>query len=257
MRTALQKSVTLKAEENRLFQETVKSGSSSKLMALSSERELNELQGRLAEAAIQERRARDAVSEATSRLQSLDTDLRQDAMKQLGQTEAELAELNKSIGRQQGAAERTVLTAPVTGIVKGLTVHTLGAVAEAGKVLMEIVPIDEELMVEAMVSPNDIGNVKEGQKVEIKVSAFDFSRYGSVPGILKNVSASTFQDQDGNSFYKARISLERKYVGKDSKRNMILPGMTVQANIITGEKTILQYLLKPIQNATEGAFHER
>jgi HlyD family secretion protein/adhesin transport system membrane fusion protein len=150
-----------------------------------------------------------------------------------------------------------MLTAPVKGIIKGITVHTLGAVVESGEVLMEVVPVDEELIVEAMVLPNDIGNVHEGQKVEIKVSAFDFSRYGSVSGILKNVSASTFQNKDGNSFYKARISLAQNYVGKDNKHNLILPGMTVQANIITGQKTILQYLLKPIQNATEGAFHER
>lgn len=256
-KTALKQNVALKIEENNIYEETLARGSSSKLMALTSRRELNQLRGQLAEITSQENRARDAVQESKSRLQSLNADLKQQAMKELGQVDSELAELDKSIARQVGAAGRTTITAPVRGIVKGLTVHTIGAVIEPGKLIMEIVPVDKELMVEALVSPTDIGMVKNGQPVKIKVSAFDFSRYGSLPGTMDSISASTFQDEKGQFFYKAKVKLDKNYVGKTPGRNLVLPGMTVQADIVTGEKTVLQYLLKPVQTITDGAFHER
>jgi HlyD family secretion protein/adhesin transport system membrane fusion protein len=110
--------------------------------------------------------------------------------------------------------------------------------------------------VEAQIPPSDVGHLKPGQPVKVKVSAYEFSRYGNIPGTLESVSASTFQNEDKQSFYKARIRLEKNYAGNDASRNLILPGMTVQADIVTGEKTILGYLLKPIQVAMEGSFHE-
>ncbi len=256
-KSAIEKNVTLKREENAMFQDTFKRGSSSRLTALASQRELNELEGRLKEITSQESRAVDAVSESKSRLQSLDADLKQDAMKKLGAVEAELSEINKSIGRQEGAAGRTVLTAPVRGIVKGMTVHNLGAVVEAGKVIMEIVPVDEELIVEALILPADVGNVKVGQPVKVKVSAFDFSRYGSIEGTLESISASTFQNEEGQFFYKSRVKLKQNHVGQNAQSNLILPGMTVQTDINIGTKTVLQYLLKPIQQTTQNAFGER
>lgn len=256
-RQALEKNVGLKRQEYQIYQQTLARGSSSKLMSLTAEQELNQLEGQLKEAQNQEIRAQSAVSEAQNRLQSVGSDMKQDAMKNLGQVEADLAELNKSITKQESAADRTTLTAPVSGIVKGLSVHTIGAVVEAGKLIMEIVPVGQDLVIEALVSPTDIGNVKINQPVKIKVSAFDFSRYGSVPGKVQRVSASTFQDEKGQSFYRARIQLDHNYVGQTPGINLILPGMTVQADIITGQKTVLSYLLKPLNTVQETAFHER
>lgn len=256
-RAALQKNVALKQKEYSIYKSTQERGSSSQLMVLTSEQELNQLQGQLADTVSQENRARAAISEARNRLQSVDSDLKQDAMKTLGQVEAELAEINKSIARQEGAAERTTLAAPVNGVVKGLAVHTLGAVIAPGNVVMQIVPVDDEMIVEAMVPPGDIGNIKPGEKAKVKVATFDSSRFGHIDGKVTKISASTFQDEDGNSFYKARIKLDRNYVGNDPRKNKVMPGMTVQADIITGERTILEYLLKPIKNAADSAFHER
>lgn len=205
----------------------------------------------------QQTRAEDAIREAENRLRSLDADLKQDAMKTLGLVEAELEEVTKSLAKVEAAAVRTVAFAPVRGVVKGLSVHTLGAVIEPGKVLMEIVPLDEEMEVEAVISPMDIFHLKEGQPVNIKVSTFDFSRYGSITGRLKTISATTFQTEKNESFYKVKVKLDRNYVGNDPALNLILPGMTVQTDIVTGEKTILQYLLKPMYVAANNAFHER
>lgn len=256
-KAALQKNVALARKEYDINFQMEAKGSSSKLATLNAERQLNQLVGQLNEATTQEVQAQSAITEAQSRLQSLDASLRQDALKSLAEAQGELDELNKGLGKLENAASRTTVTSPVRGLVKGLSVHTLGAVIEPGKVLMEIVPVGEELIVEALVSPGDIGNIEKGEAVKVKVSAYDASRYGSVPGKLLSVSASTFQTQEGQSFYKARIQLAHDYVGEDANRNLLLPGMAVQANIITGQKTVLEYLLRPLKAATEDAFHEK
>ncbi len=256
-RLALEKNVVLMKEEHDINLDMTEKGSGSKMAAMRSERELNALRGQLGEITNQEKQARDAINEARNRLQSLDDDLRQTALEKLGQVQAELDEVKKGLKKLESVASRTTLTAPVRGIVKGLTVHTIGAVAEPGRVLMEIVPVEEELLVEALVLPSDIGNVKVGQPVNVKISAYDFSRYGSLEGSLKSISASTFQTERGDTFYRAKIKLDKNYVGQDSTRNLVLPGMTAQAEIITGEKTILDYLLKPLHMVSQTAFRER
>lgn len=256
-RMALQQNVELMRKENEINQKLVKRGSASQIDALSSQRQLNALQGQLSEAISQEHQGEAAINEARNRLVSVGADLKQEAMKNIGQLQGQLDEINKGITKLESTASRTTLDAPVRGIVKGLSVHTIGAVVEPGKLLLEIVPVDKELQVEALVSPTDIGNLEVGQAVKVKVSAYDFSRYGSVQGQLKGISASTFQTERGDSFYKAKIKLDHNYVGNNSNRNLILPGMTVQADIITGEKSIMDYLLKPLHVITQTAFHER
>lgn len=253
---ALEKNVMLVEKETAMHRQMAAQGIGSQLMALNSERDLNQIQGQLGEIAGQQNRANDAIREARNRLHALGTDLKSDAMKNLGTVEAELAEVNNAIAKVRSAADRTTIKAPVRGIVKGLNVHTIGAVIEPGKILMEIVPVEKDLEVEAMVSPRDVGHLKDGQPVKVKISAYDFSRYGNVAGTLKNISASTFQNEDKESFYKARIALCQNHVGQDARRNLILPGMTVEANIVTGDKTILQYLLKPLHVAASTAFRE-
>lgn len=256
-RDALQKNVTLMEKEHQITKEMSLKGATSKLEVMTSERELNALRGQYGAMLNQEKQARDAIREFENRLSALDTDLKQDAMKTLGQVQAQLEEVNNAVIKLQSAAQRTTITAPVNGIVKGLSVHTIGAVIEPGKVLMEIVPVSDDLMVEALVSPADVGNLKVGQPVKVKVSAFDSSRFGSTPGRLKGISASTFQNEQGKTFYRAHISLDQHHVGNDPDRNLILPGMTVQAEIITGEKTVLDYLLRPLHMVTQTAFRER
>ena len=122
---------------------------------------------------------------------------------------------------------------------------------------MEIVPLDRTLIVEAHIPPRDIGSLQVGQPARVKVSAFDFSRYGIIVGKLEFLSATTFVDENNKSFYKGRIALDQDHVGPNPERNLILPGMTVEADIITGEKTVLAYLLKPIHTSLNSAFRER
>ena len=151
---------------------------------------------------------------------------------------------------------RLTIRAPVDGIVKGLAVNTIGAIVKPGETLMEIVPVGHELVVQVKIAPQHIGHLKQGQPVKVKLSSYDFSRYGLVNGTLDHISATTFSAEGGERYYQGRIKLEHSYVGRD-QANRIVPGMTVMAEIITGEKTILQYLLKPIHNSLKTAFSER
>lgn len=256
-RAMLEKNVILMKQEYDINRRMTARGSASKIQEMTSERELNALRGQLSETMSQERRAHDGINEARNRLQSLDAGLKEDAMKTLGQVEGELAETTKSIAKLESASARTIISSPVRGLVKGLNVHTIGAVVEPGRIMMEIVPVEKELMVEALISPADVGNLQKGQDVKVKVSAYDFARYGNIPGKIETISASTFQSEDGQSFYKAKVRIERNYVGANSSKNQILPGMTVQADIVTGKKTVLEYLLKPIHQATQNAFQEK
>jgi HlyD family secretion protein/adhesin transport system membrane fusion protein len=130
-------------------------------------------------------------------------------------------------------------------------------VLSAGQTVMSIVPVDEELVVEAQIPPRDIGYIRPGQPVHVKLSAYDFSRYGVVKGTLERVSASAFQGRGGEHYYRARIKLSKSYVGSNPDQNAIIPGMTAMADIQTGRKTILDYLLKPVQAAAATAFSER
>lgn len=179
------------------------------------------------------------------------------AHKQLGKIETEVAQHNEVVTKLQNRVDRLEVRSPVYGLVKGLKVNTIGGIIEPGETLMEVVPLDKHLVVEARISPKDVGHVNVGQTVRIKVSSYDFSRYGAVQGRLEFVSATTFLDEQGVPYYRGRVSLSQNYVGENAGANAILPGMTVEADIVTGEKTILAYLLKPIHLSLKTALTER
>jgi len=220
-------------------------------------REMNEQQGQVAGLRIKITQARDAISEYEWRLQSLVTKARDKALQQLGVLESERAdalEIKEKLGQQ---IERLAIRSPVDGVVKGLEVHTVGGIIAPGRELMEIVPADSELFAEVKISPNDIGHIKVGFPVIIKITSYDFSRYGAINGTVAGLSATTFANKRGQTFYKGVVTLEKGYVGNDPKQNLILPGMIVNADIITGQKSLLAYFLKPIHKALNSAFSER
>ena len=123
--------------------------------------------------------------------------------------------------------------------------------------MVEIVPLDRELVVEVRISPANIGHVRPGQPVAVKVATYDFARYGAIDGRLERISATTFEDEEGRPYYKGRMALDRPYLGDQPDRNLVLPGMTVTADINTGRKTLLAYLVKPVYTALDRGFRER
>lgn len=232
-------------------------GAVSKKDIIESQRDVNRLEGNVSSIVAQISEAEQAISESQSRLQTLEAKTRDEALNELEEVETQIAQNKETLRKFEGRIDRQSIRAPVRGLVKGLQVNTIGGVIGAGEPIMEIVPLDQTLIVEAQIPPREVGSLKVGQPARVKVSAFDFSRYGVIEGELEFLSATTFVNANNQSFYKGRIKLTKDHVGANPKRNLILPGMTVEADIITGEKTVLAYLLKPIHTSLDTAFRER
>lgn len=206
----------------------------------------------------QSQQTREEIGEKENELLKIDTVFRNEALKELGEVSSELSQTTEAKNKLFDRVERLDIKAPATGIIKGLKNNTLTGIIQPGAEIMQIVPIDA-LEVEAEVRPQDIGNVRPGQSVNVKISAYDYARFGGITGTLRAISASTFMKENtpnSQPYYKAYITLSQYYVGKNAEMNHISPGMTVQADIDTGKKTLLHYLIKPIYNAVDGAFRE-
>lgn len=167
-----------------------------------------------------------------------------------------LNQQKEMVSRLQDKANRLEIRSPITGIVKGLKLNTIGAVVKSGDPLMEIVPTDETLVAEVHIAPADIGRITIGHPVKIKVSSFDYGRYGAVDGILEFITATTFDGVNNEKYYRGRVILKQNHI-KNHTEMKILTGMTVKVGIITGKKTVLGYLLKPVQRAMGDALSEK
>lgn len=233
-----------------------KQGVVSDMKLLETEQNYNLLQGQIRNLSSQIATANGAIREYENRLSSLSAGNLDDANQRLDGILAAKTQNAEVIDKLKSRVARLDIRAPVRGVVKGLTVNTIGSVVQPGQVLMEIIPSDAPLVVALKIPPRYIGHLKTGQAVQVKSSSFDFSRYGSVGGKLDFLSAATFEGDNGERYYQGRVKLDRPYIGEDP-RNTVIPGMTVMADIVTGDKTVLQYLLKPIRNGLSTAFTER
>lgn len=255
---AVSRQIALIGEEVGMLRTLFEQGHASKTRYFAVRREQAAAESELSRLEGQRETALKSLVELEERILDLDANERQDAVGELGTVTAELAQVNEALARAADQVTRLEVTAPVSGFVQNLQVRNPGTVIPAGGVLMEVVPVDDELLVEARISTRDVGHVAPGQPVTVKVSSFDFVRYGAVDGKLQTISATTYIDeQTGQPYYKGMVSLARPYLGENPEANRILPGMTVQADIVTGEKTLLEYILKPIYVSLAHAFRER
>jgi len=197
-------------------------------------------------------------AEALEALHQLRANLQMETYERLAQVNAEKAELQSTLKREVGEVERLQVRSPVNGIIKNFVVKVEGGVVAPGSVVVEVVPVGERLMAFTRVKPRDIGNITVGQKAQLKIQAFDYSRYGVVPGKVEAISAGTFADEKtGEPYYKVRLLLDRDYAGRDPSRNRLAPGMTLTADILTDRTNLLLYLLGPIRRGFGDALHER
>jgi adhesin transport system membrane fusion protein len=254
----LSRNADLLLEEFLLREELYKKGLTTKIAYLDSKRAVNDSRGELANLLVDRQRTTESLEESRNRLTELDTDNREQVLTEMGVVTNELAQVVQSLEKTFDRVRRLKVQAPVRGYVKGLKVNTVGGVIPAGAIVMELVPLDEELVVEARINTRDVGHVEPGKPVTIKVTTYDFARYGGITGELKEISATTFIDEaSGDPYYKGVVTLDRNYVGFEPGVNQVLPGMTVQADIITGNKTLLEYLLKPVVSSVKTSFKER
>ena len=173
----------------------------------------------------------------------------------------ELSTLKQNLKASEDQLNRTVLTSPMRGVVNNLSVTTIGGVVRPGEEILQIIPLEDDLYVEARVPPEDIANIRQGQAATIKLSAYDYTIYGTLKGDVDGVSADTFKDEraraaDGVPHYKVRIIVDRQNMTSHQARVEIRPGMQAQAELHTGEKSVLQYLMKPLYKSRD-ALKER
>lgn len=154
-------------------------------------------------------------------------------------------------------ATNTTVVSPVRGIIKQLKVNTIGGVVQPGSDMLEIVPLDDSLLIEAKVRPQDVAFLHPGQKAMVKFSAYDFTIYGGLKASLELISADTITDEEGNSFYLIQVRTDKSHLGSLEQPLLIIPGMVATVDIITGNKSVLDYLLKPVLKARSEAMRER
>lgn len=196
------------------------------------------------------------ILELENKLKTYEFDKDNQALKELNDDTSQLLEVREQIARAQLAVDQLKVKAEASGIVKGLSLHE-GDVVTPGTLLFNIVPISDQLIAEVKVSTTDIGHIEVGDPVQVKVGTYDFATYGSISGTLTSISASTYLDPDKKPYYKCIVSLSKNYMGDDPTQNIVFPGMTVTAEIKTGRRSLLEYMLKPINRTFTSAFKER
>lgn len=211
-------------------------------------------------ALIEVTRARKAHADAQKRYDEIVTQTELDRAEEYSETLKELATLRQNLKASQDQLNRTVLVSPMRGIVNNLNVTTIGGVVRPGEQILEIIPLDEELFVEARVAPENIANIRRGQEATIKLTAYDYTIYGTLKGKVDFISADTFEDErarapDGDPHYKVALRVDMAGLTPRQSRIEIRPGMQAQVELHTGGKTVLHYLLKPLYKSQD-AFRE-
>lgn len=221
------------------------------------QRQLNSTQQELNSTSLKIPVLKAAIKESIYKHIDIALKFRSDIQAELNETSDKLASLSQSQVGLKDRVNRTTVTSPVNGTIQKVYINTVGGVIQPGMPLVEIVPTEDNLLIEAQIAPQDIGFLRPGLQAIVKFSAYDFTRYGGLSGIVENISADTIQDEEGNSFYQVRIRTNKNNLtGSNGDPLPIIPGMTASADIITGKRTVLQYLLKPILTASQTALRE-
>lgn len=197
------------------------------------------------------------IIELQERLKSLSANSAESAYERISQIDLLLEENEKILQGIEKVVESLNIRAPIAGIVKGVEIQTIGGVITAGQKIMEIVPIDGQVNAIIKIMPQDIGHVQIGMPVDLKITSYQYNRYGTIVGQIESISPSTFYSDGGASYYRAIVRLSKNHVGDDEKKNLVLPGMTVQADILTSRKSILAYLMRPLTVSLDYALTER
>ncbi|MHA6493871.1 HlyD family type I secretion periplasmic adaptor subunit [Pseudomonas borbori] len=250
-------SLGLLQQELNMSQPLVATGAISQVEILRLRRSAVEVRGSLDATTLAIPRAESAVSEIESKIEESELAFRADAFKELNDARTELKKITASGSAIQDRVSRTTVVSPVRGVIKQMKVNTIGGVVQPGSDMLEIVPLEDNLLIEAKVRPQDVAFLHGGQKAMVKFSAYDYTIYGGMKASLELISADTITDDDGNSFYLIQVRTEKNHLGSAEHPLLIIPGMIATVDIITGEKSVLDYLLKPVLKARAEAMRER
>lgn len=255
--TQIKHSYSLAQQELKITAPLVKQGVMSEVDLLRLQREAADLKKELETTRLRIPRAKAAVTEAERKIEEIRVRFRTQTLTELNEIKAELFQREASEQALADRVTRTAVRSPVKGTVKRLNVTTIGGVVQPGMDLIEIVPLEDTLLIEARIRPADIAFLHPGQTAVVKFTAYDFATFGGLKAHLEHISADTILDSHGEAFFLIRLRTERNYLGQVHEPLPIIPGMTVNVDILTGEKSVLDYLLKPLRSAQEKALRER
>ncbi len=256
-RDSLKRQMEIQEEQRQIRQKLLDTGYTSRRAYLQSEASLEQVKSDYFATVGRLDTARQQLEEARNTLASTESEEREALMNERAKIAVELGELNEQLTKQQDRVDRLVVRAPVRGIVQELVQRAAGEVVKPGELVASIVPVDQSVVAEVRLRPADIGHVREGDKAEIKISTFDPNIFGIAKGKVTHISATTFQTERGEHYYKAVVALDQSYVGGSEHKRMIMPGMVVQADIVTGSKSFMRYMLKPVFRSLDASFSER
>jgi len=247
----------LQEEEKAVIEPLVKRGSAAKIELLQLERGLKEKSAQLNTVVSALTQAQAAVKESQSRLDELGTSARAKAQSELSAKKAELDEISQRLMALADRKTRTELRAPVSGTIQNIAVKTIGGIARPGQDIITLVPKDDELIVEAKIKPSDRAFLFPGQKAVVKITAYDYSVYGGLKAEVLDISADSIEDERKNIYYRVRLRTFDRALKHRGKDYPIIPGMVASAEILTGQKSVMEYLLKPLIKTIDRAFSER
>ncbi len=256
-RGRIKKSLELVEKELGMTKPLVGSGAVSQVEVLRLERQVNDLAGELSAAELSIPRLQEQLAENNGKIAEVKVTFQTEAYNDLSKTEAEMTSQGQVNLARKDRVERTVVRSPVNGTVNKVAIKTVGGVIKPGMDLMDIVPNEDSLLVEAKIRPADVAFLRPGQKAMVKFTAYDFSIYGGLKGVLEHISPNTIEDDEGNSFYEIRVRTNKAFLGTKAHPLPIIAGMTADVDILTGEKSVLDYLLKPILKTKQRALRER
>ncbi|MBD9398381.1 HlyD family type I secretion periplasmic adaptor subunit [Pseudomonas sp. PDM11] len=250
-------SLELLRQEIRMSEPLVAEGAVSPVEVLRLKRAEVEARGQLEATGLAIPRAEAAIKEVERKIDETRGRFRSEALTQLNEVRTDLSKIESTGKALEDRVNRTLVTSPVRGIVKQLLINTIGGVIQPGSDMVEIVPIDDTILVEARIRPQDIAFLHPGQEAVVKFTAYDYTIYGGLKAKLEQIGADTVTDEEGNSFYLIKLRTEKSHLGTEDHPLLIIPGMVTSVDIITGKKSVLSYLLKPIIRARAEALRER
>lgn len=257
-KASIERNLSVLREKLRISQDLVKDKLTSKLDHLQLKSEVEELDGKLNIINVAIPRAEAAYSESIEREKVEKLNFRNEAVQELSELEVSIARAKEMLAKAEDQVLRTTIKSPINGVVKALKTHTIGGVVQPGEAIMEIVPESGNLVIEARLNPKDIGFVKEGQKALVKLLTYDYSRFGGLEGAVISISPDSHTDpKTGEMYFEVIIRTDRNFLGKSAESFPITAGMEATADILTGRKTVMEYLLKPVAKIREEAFRER
>jgi adhesin transport system membrane fusion protein len=253
-RDQAERSMALMTQEINATRPMVATGAVSEVEMMRLDQQMARLRGDREQATAQIARVQSAIQEANSKISEVQLTSRNQMSAELSDTMSKLASLEQGGVALQDKVKQADIKSPVRGTVKRLLVNTIGAVVQPGKEVVEVVPLDDALILEVQITPKDIGFLRPGQPAMVKFSAYDFSIYGGLEAEVFLIGADSVLDEKGNAFYHVRVRTAKSSLGPNLP---IIPGMVAQVDIMTGKKTVLSYLLKPVLRAKSNAMTER